>query len=384
MAQKSTRKAVRHVQTRAKKRSKRRRRTLVIVVEVLALVLIAGAAYVMAQYSKFNTVTINAADIEINEGVETDGFQTLALFGVDSRTGDINSDTQTDTIILASINNQTKEIRLASVYRDTLMRMADGTLNKANSAYVLGGPAASLSMLNRNLDLDVTEYVTVDFASLADCIDLLGGIEIELSDEEAAALNEYVGETASVAGKEAHKLDGGGTYNLDGTQAVTYARIRKLIGSDYKRTERQRLVLEKMFEKVKDTNLGTLNDIIDVVFPQVSTNITFSRIVSLAGGLSSYTFGDTCGFPYLVEDQIYYHNASVVIPVDLTRNVAALHEFLYGETDYVPSLTVQEIATQIEDETGVYPMYYEDELAMTFGSEEEPEEETEPEAESDP
>ncbi len=337
-------------------------------VEVLALVVIFGAAYVMTQYNKFHTVTINAADIEVNEGVATEGYQTYALFGVDSRTGDIDSDTQTDTIMLASINNETKEVRLVSVYRDSLLRMQDGSLNKANSAYVQGGPQAALGMLNRNLDLDVTEYVTVDFAALADCIDLLGGIEIEVSDAEAKALNDYVEETARVAGTQAHKLEGGGTYNLDGTQAVTYARLRKLEGDDYKRTERQRLVLEKMFAKIKTTNLGTINDIVNVVFPQVSTNVSLSTVLKLAGGITSYTFGETCGFPYVVEDQIYYNNASVVIPVDLTENVSKLHSFLYNEADYQPSLTVQEIQAQIEEATGVVPADYTYQLEEAFGS----------------
>ncbi len=339
-------------------------------VEVLALVVIFGAAYVMTQYNKFHTVTINAADIEVNEGVATEGYQTYALFGVDSRTGDIDSDTQTDTIMLASINNETKEVRLVSVYRDSLLRMQDGSLNKANSAYVQGGPQAALGMLNRNLDLDVTEYVTVDFAALADCIDLLGGIEIEVSDAEAKALNDYVEETARVAGTQAHKLEGGGTYNLDGTQAVTYARLRKLEGDDYKRTERQRLVLEKMFAKIKTTNLGTINDIVNVVFPQVSTNVSLSTVLKLAGGITSYTFGETCGFPYVVEDQIYYNNASVVIPVDLTENVSKLHSFLYNEADYQPSLTVQEIQAQIEEATGVVPADYTYQLEEAFGSRE--------------
>ncbi len=367
MAEKKKRKAAQRVASRAKKRSRRRRRRLVLIVEILAVILLAGIAFVMSKYSKFDTVTINAADIDVNEGIEEEGYQTFALFGVDSRTGDIDANTQTDTIMLAFLNNETKEIRLVSVYRDTLFQMSDESLRKANSAYASGGPAASLSMLNRNLDLDITKYVTVDFASLADCIDLLGGIEIDVTDAEAEQLNKYVEETATVAGKEAHKLKGGGTYNLDGSQAVTYARLRKGLGDDYSRTERQRLVLTKMFEKLKSASLGTLNDIMDTVFPQISTNISFGEVLRLGSGIASYQLGDSVGFPYVVEDQVPYKGSSVVIPVDLTENVEKLHEFLYDEAD-APSDTVQEISEQIVEDTGVDPADYESELEEAFGT----------------
>ncbi len=368
MAAKKTRKAAQRVEVRARRRKRRRRRALVLIAEILAIVLLAGAAFVMSKYSKFDTVTISAADIEINEGVQNEGYQTIALFGVDSRTGEIDSGTQTDTIMLACINNETKEIRLVSIYRDTLCRMDDGALKKANSAYATGGPADAISMLNRNLDLDITDYVTVDFAAMADCIDLLGGVEITVTDAEAEQLNKYVDETASVAGKEARHLTGGGTYNLDGSQAVTYARLRKGLGDDYSRTERQRLVLTKMFEKVRTASLGTINDILDAVLPQISTNITFSQMLRLAGGISSYQLGDSCGFPYVVEDQVKYNGSSVVIPVDLTENVAELHSFLYDEPAYSPSWTVQEISEQIIMSTGVDPADYESELAEAFGT----------------
>ncbi len=322
---------------------------------ILLLLLIAAAAFVLFKYSEFNTVSLKKSELGINAGTSQEGYQTIALFGVDSRDGEIDGGTRTDTIMLLSICDETGEIRVASVYRDSLLQMDDGSFNKANAAYASGGPAAALSMLNRNLDLDITEYITVDFASLADCIDLLGGVEIEVTDEEAAMLNQYVKETGKVAGKEAHELDGGGLYNLDGTQAVTYARLRKLAGSDYKRTERQRLVLEKMFEKMKSAGLITLNNLVDTVAPQISTDISLFEVLRLAVGLPSYHLGENCGFPFVVEDQIPYNGASVVIPVDLAQNVEKLHEFLYDDASYEASGTVQEISGEIETRTGVYP-----------------------------
>lgn len=346
-------KAVQTVKSQKKKRRRRKKRIAVLVVEVLILTILAGTAYVMAKYDKFQTISIGKDDIEINDGIAQEGYITVALFGGDSRDGALDAGTHADTIIIVAIDNESKEIRMASVYRDTYLQQEDGTYNKANSAYFNGGPKEAISMLNRNLDLDIQDYVTVDFKALADTIDLLGGLEIEVSAEEADMLNEYVVETATVAGKEAHYLDGAGTYNMDGPQAVTYARLRKLEGGDYKRTERQRIVIEKMFEKAVKTNLSTINEIIDVVFPQVSTSFTLPEILGLASGLMKYNLGENTGFPMEKTDTTL-DVGSVVVPVGLRENVEELHEFLYPkEKDYVLSDVVSHIADEISYFTGI-------------------------------
>ncbi len=342
-----------------------------VIIEVIVLLILAGAAFVMAQYNKFQTVTIEEEDIEVNEGVSEEGFTTLALFGVDSRKGDLEEGTRSDTIIVASINNETKEIKMASIYRDTLLEMEDGTLNKANAAYSFGGPAGAINTLNRNLDLAISDYVTVDFRALSDVVDLLGGVEITVSEEEAQMLNHYVHETAKAAGKEANELPGAGTYNLDGPQAVTYARLRKLEGGDYKRTERQREVIDKMFDKIMQTDLPTLTQIVDVVFPQVSTSFSLAELVKLASGVTQYHLGESAGFPVDRDDDHRYNGGSVVIPLDLTTNVQALHEFLYGKEEISVSLEVQRISQEIENETGVYPVEEktEDAYGESYGDE---------------
>ena len=137
---------------------------------------------------------------------------------------------------------------MVSVYRDTLLDLSEGTLQKCNAAYSFGGPAQAINMLNMNLDLDIQNYVTVDFAAIADAIDLLGGLDIEIIDAEVDPMNKYIGETASVAGKEANYISGPGMQHLDGVQATTYARIRSTAGGDFKRTERQRIVIEKLVD----------------------------------------------------------------------------------------------------------------------------------------
>ena len=338
---------------RAKKK-RRIKRAIVLIVEILILCLLGGAAYVMAKYDKFQTVAFGENDIVANEGVNWKGYKTIALFGGDSRSGDLEEGAQSDTIIIAAINSNTKEVRLASVYRDTTVRHADNKIRKANYAYYTGGPKDAINMLNRNFDLDIQDYVTVDFKALADVVDLVGGIELEVTDDEAKEINKYVRETGKVAGKEVHKLKSGGTYTMDGVQAVTYARIRKNVGGDYKRTERQRIVIKKVVEKAKGMDLATINKIINKVFPQISTSFSLADIIGLAAGALDYEIKDSSGFPMEAMNGRIDGLGSVIVPVGLVENVKELHSFLYpDEKPEKVSDTVKEIATEIEELTGI-------------------------------
>lgn len=314
----------------------------------------AGTAYVFAKWNKIDTQEIQADDLIINEEVKQnknidlgDGYTNVALFGVDSRDGNLGKGNRTDCIIIASLNNETKEIKMVSVYRDTILDLSDGTYQKCNAAYSYGGPVMAINMLNMNLDLDIEDYVTVDFGAIADAIDLLGGVEIDVKEEEVQYLNKFLGETAKSAGKEAHTVDQSGVQLLDGTQATTYARIRSTAGGDFTRTERQRLVIEKMFEKALKADLKTINSIIDKVFPQVSTSFTLQEILTYASAYSQYTLGENTGFPIDKTTDTISGLGSIVIPQDLTSNVTKLHGFLFGTTGYTPSSTVQTVNANI-------------------------------------
>lgn len=354
MAKKEEFKAVQAVKSRKKKKARKRRRALVLIMEVIVLTLLAGTAYVMAKYDRFQTVAIDEDDIDINAGISQEGYTTVALFGGDSRDGQLEEGTHADTMIVVSIDNESKEIRMASVYRDTFLQQADGTYLKANNAYFSGGPKEAINLLNKNLDLDIEDYVTVDFKALVDTIDLLGGLEFEIKEEEVQYVNEYLQETADVAGTQANFISQAGEQHLDGAQAVTYARIRSTEGGDYTRTERQRLVIQKMFEKGIKTDLATINSIIDTVFPQVSTSFTLKELISLASGVTKYHLGENTGFPIDKTDDTRADVGSIVIPVDLKYNVQELHKFLYPkEEDYVMSDTVQKISDEISFITGV-------------------------------
>jgi len=337
------------VQVKRKRWMRKLKRAVVLILELFVFVVLSTMMYAMHKYGKIDFTEL--ANTHINDGVKQEGYTTIVLFGGDSRQGELEAGTHADTMMIASIDNKTKEVKIVSLYRDTTLLQMNGEIRKANSAYFMGGPQEAINMLNKNLDLDIQDYVTVDFKALADVIDLLGGLEIEVSAEEAAEMNRYIKETAKVAGKEAI-LVSEGLQTLDGVQSVTYARIRKIAGGDYARTNRQRLVVEEVVEKVKQTDLGTINDIIDQVFSQVSTSFTLSEIVKLATGVMQYDIGGTDGFPFELTDGPVEGLGSVVIPLGFVENVQELHEFLYPKDGYIVSTDVQSIAWQIEALTG--------------------------------
>ena len=245
---------------------------------VLVLVLAVGTAYayVNSKWDRMGREEIKTDELIINAEVKEkldlgDGYTNIALFGVDSREGNLGAGSRSDCIIVASLNNQTKEIRMVSIYRDTLLNLSDGTYQKCNAAYSYGGPQMAINMLNMNLDLDIEDYVTVDFSAIADGIDMLGGIDIEITEEELKELNYHLVGTAMAIGRESPFVQHAGMVHLNGMQATTYARIRSTAGGDFTRTERQRLVIEKVVEKVKKTDLQTLDAMINELFSHVST-----------------------------------------------------------------------------------------------------------------
>lgn len=304
-----------------------------------------GIIILAAKLGKINSEDINADDIIMSEeaGLSGEGYTNIALFGIDSRTGELEKGTRTDCLIVASLNNETKEIKMVSVYRDTVLDIEDNYLQKCNAAYAFGGPTQAINMINKNLDLNIQDYATVDFAAIANAIDMLGGLEIEIKPEEVKPLNKFVKETARVAGKEAHTVSEPGLQLLDGVQATTYARIRSTAGGDFTRTERQRLVIEKIVEKAQKSDIATINKMIDDLFPTIKTSFSAAEILSYAKDFMKYKIAGSEGFPFEKTTATISGLGSIVIPVTLADNVSMLHEFLYGEENYVPSATVQTI-----------------------------------------
>ena len=265
---------------RAARRKKKKHITFAI--EILVLVLLAAGLFVAAKVGKIKRTDVSKGDIVINSDVDLKGYTNIALFGVDSREGSLDKDAHSDAILVASINNKTKDVKLVSVYRDTYLDNTNGEYRKATECYYFGGPSRAISMLNKNLDLDITDFVTVDFTAVADVVDALGGIDIDVQEDEIVHLNNYQVEGSQVTGKEIVPVEYAGLQTLNGLQALSYCRIRYTEGSDFKRTERQRTVLQKILEKAKSADLLTLNSLIDKVADNMMTSLSNTELLSLA------------------------------------------------------------------------------------------------------
>ena len=182
---------------------------LLIIILIIAGVIAGGAWYVGDKFGKMQQVDINEEDLDIDEKVEESlsGYRNIAIFGVDSRSSNLGRGNRSDCIIIASINNKTKEVRLASVYRDTYVQIEKYGLDKITHAYSYGEAPLALSTLNTNLDLNIKEFITVNFDSVAEAVDLLGGIKMTITDAEVKYINGYIEEVANVTGKKSNKID---------------------------------------------------------------------------------------------------------------------------------------------------------------------------------
>lgn len=342
-----------------KKQSKKANRKIYLVIaEIFILVLLAVVLFVVIKLSKIQQNPLNLDNVSINEDIADStkesmkNYQTIALFGLDNRSNGNLSTGRSDVIMLANINRRTHEIKLVSVYRDTYLNTGNDIYEKCNAAYAKGGPEQAISMLNTNLDLAITDYVTVDFNSIIKCIDLLGGVELTITDDEANLMQGYIRELNELTDHSSKCPTSGGTYTLDGVQATAFARIRYGGGDDYKRTERQRAVIAAMAEKAQGAGLNTLNRIINQVFGDIQTSFSSTDLITLAAGAFRYNMGESSGFPFEKNTRRYSKTGDVVIPCDLTSNVAKLHAFLFDNTAYVPSATVERNNNNIINQTG--------------------------------
>lgn len=297
---------------------------------------------------------VNATSSEDGQGK---GYMQVALFGVDSRQGELSRNTRTDSIIIASINQDTGEVKLVSVFRDTYLNLSNDTYNKCNSAYAKGGPEQAIQMLNMNLDLNIENYITVGFKGVVDTVNSLGGVNIDITSAEISHLNNYqscIAEDLGIANYT--QVTNTGLQTLDGLQACAYCRIRYTAGDDFKRAERQRTVLTQMSERAKAANPATLATIATDAFSNVSTSFDLSDILDVAANVSRYTVVGSEGFPfadYRTTGTIG-NKGSCVVPVDLTTNVSQLHNFLFGVENYDPSSTVKECSERIHSDTVNY------------------------------
>lgn len=366
---------------KSRKYKKMRRRKIIFGIEITVLLILSGILFVYAwinrSMDKMNQDTLDSSQIQINSEVKANtdlsqmsGTQVIALVGVDARGvegSELAESMNSDTIILCCIDHDKQEIRMVSIMRDTWMNMAKYTdeyyeFDKANSAYNRGGPESMLSMLNTNLDFALTDYVTVNFKALADAIDVLGGLDIEMTNAECVHANNYNREVSEAQGVEYEAIpydeDLGDDYSevrhVSGALATSYARIRYGGGDDAKRTSRQRIVINLMVQKLKQ-NPTKIPEILDKVMGNVSTSLTKNEILELGMHAVTYTMGTSYAYPFQLcygENVVNALGEDVVIPVTLEFNVRELHEYLYPGLSYEPSAAVTEYSDYIARKTG--------------------------------
>lgn len=366
---------------KSRKYKKMRRRKIIFGIEITVLLILSGILFVYAwinrSMDKMNQDTLDSSQIQINSEVKANidlsqmsGTQVIALVGVDARGvegSELAESMNSDTIILCCIDHDKQEIRMVSIMRDTWMNMAKYTdeyyeFDKANSAYNRGGPESMLSMLNTNLDFALTDYVTVNFKALADAIDVLGGLDIEMTNAECVHANNYNREVSEAQGVEYEAIpydeDLGDDYSevrhVSGALATSYARIRYGGGDDAKRTSRQRIVINLMVQKLKQ-NPTKIPEILDKVMGNVSTSLTKNEILELGMHAVTYTMGTSYAYPFQLcygENVVNAIGEDVVIPVTLEFNVRELHEYLYPGLSYEPSAAVTEYSDYIARKSG--------------------------------
>ena len=322
--------------------------TLLVILIIALGVIIGGYSFIMSKLGKMQQVDINVEELNVNEKLK--GYRNIALFGVDSRNSSLGKGNRSDCIIIASINEETKDVKLISVYRDTYLEIEGHGLDKVTHAYSYGEAPLAIKTLNTNLDLNIKEFATVNFDVLADAIDALGGIQLDISTTEVKYMNDYMTETAAVTKQAPAYVSSAGTQTLNGIQAVSFSRIRYTEGGDYKRTERMRTVLEAMLKKLKTKSVGEINKLMDTVLPKVYTNISASSIISMIPDLPKYNVKESIGWPYKTQgitlDRWYG------VPVTLESNVKQLHVEAFGEEDYEVPDNIKEISNKIVSKTG--------------------------------
>ncbi|MDD5940256.1 MAG: LCP family protein [Lachnospiraceae bacterium] len=342
---------------------KERRKRHHILPLIILLIILLPVMFVAAKIKGMQGTGITASDLkkyisdEVKKSTETGtmaGYTNIALFGVDSVDNSLDAgNNRSDIMIIASINDKTGDCKLVSLYRDTYLDIGNDNYQKANAAYAYGGPEQAVAMLNQNLDLNIQDYAVVGFDGIASLIDAVGGIEMDVTDEEIHYLNDYQSTMAQELGREYVPITAAGTQTLNGLQATAYCRIRYTSGGDFKRTERQKEVLSKTFAKLKAAGPVTMIKVANMMMSKVKTSLNMTEIAALAVRAGSINITGTDGIPQeSLRTVAFVGDQSCVIPIHLTDNVVWLHQYLFGDSSYQVSSTVQAISDKISTKTG--------------------------------
>ncbi len=368
MATNSNQRSTKGKGSAAQKQAQSKKKLIIFAVEILVIVVMILALYLISQMTggtegpKVTVLEPEKLEIkqEVAENETMKGYKNIALFGVDAtKENELYKGSRSDSIMIASINMDTGDIKLVSVYRDTFLNLAEEDreyYRKCNAAYSYGGAEQAVRMLNKNLDMDITEFMTVGYKGLAEAIDGLGGVYIDVDEAELKHINNYQDAVAKVLGRDYVKVKETGYQLLDGIQATAYCRIRYTAGNDFKRASRQREVLMAIEEQAKKADINTLTEVFNVVIDDVYTNIKSKDIMELLKNLTNYRIVGEDGFPHadMRTTATIGDKGSSVIPVDLVSNVVWLHEFLFDDEEYTVTDSIREYSQHIKEETDPY------------------------------
>lgn len=330
-------------------------RNILLLILIAALLLTGVFFYLTRNFDKVDTKN---GDFGIDSQVADDlsGYRNIAILGVDARADEGYDGSRTDAIIIMSIKKSNGDIKLISVMRDSYLKMEyfDGTmiLDKITHAHHYSGGINTVAALNRSLDLNIEEFVIFNWKAVADAVDCLGGVELDVKENEIGDLNTWGPETGENVGREYTEITQAGKQTLDGVQATTYCRIRKNSGGDEGRSDRYKKVMSAVMKKAltHPTKLGELSN---TVFPNIRTNMSQIEMFTAALRSPGYDIKGNINWPKDYYAGLLDDGLSYVIPVTLTSNVTKLHEEAFGQSGYTPSETCKQIEEDILWDTGI-------------------------------
>lgn len=348
--------------SKEQREARKKRKVVIFGLEIVLLLVMLVVLWGVLKGTEVKRIEVDDEEIKENmnetvlENETLKGYRNVALFGVDSTTGALEKGTRSDTMIIASINQDTGEVKLVSVYRDSYLNKGNDKYGKANAAYASGGPKQAMMMLNMNMDLNITDFVTVGFQGLTDTVDALGGVWIDVDEEEIKHINNYQMCIAENLKCSYTEVTDTGYQLLNGLQATAYCRIRYTKGDDFMRAQRQREVIKAIADQAKKANVSSLTKIANDVFPEVYTSLKLDEIVSLLTEVAKYEIVDEGGFPDETMRQVSTIGSagSCVVPTSLEDNVVWLHEFLFDDANYTPSEEVKTYSNKVYSDTSAY------------------------------
>ncbi len=330
---------------RRKRKRRRAKRVFVSLLFVLMFVIGVACFYMTHLLSQVERTELNTSDEEL--GIDSSVWKdedviNVALFGVDSRK-EVNEG-RSDAIMIASFDAEHHKVKVVSIMRDSEVKVSGHGRTKINHAYAYGGAELAIKTLNQNFGLNIKDYITVNFYQLADVVDAVGGLEIEITEAERRNMNTYIKEAANAVGKKYQTVKKAGLQLLTGEQVVAYARIRYVGNSDFERTERQREVIEKVFQKVMETSVLRYPSLLNSVLPMIETSLSNSDILGIASRIVMFgkpTF-EQGRFPLDGE----YRSGGGNLIYNLEEASAKLHRFLYEDE---PFYEVEESTDETEE-----------------------------------